>query len=507
MRKNILDYLEFNANLYPEKIIYTDECESITYSAFVKRCKEFATGLPREVYKNTVGIMLKRSLSQTIAMIGCIYAGAIYTVLDDLAPIERSKKILEVLDSKYLIYDDTVKNKINTLDISNKEINKIEYNETFKEIDEEYLKKVRKNQVSTDPMYILFTSGSTGTPKGAVLSHLNVISYLSWFKEEFDIDEKTIFANQTPLYFSMSISDVLGTLFSGSTLHIIPKVYFSFPIKLIEFMNSREVNTIYWVPSAYQIVSSIDLFKYAIPTYLTKCLFAGEVMQIKYLNYWRSYLKNALFANLFGPTETVDICTYYKVDREFNNDESLPIGYPCNNTQVFLLNDKLEEASVNEDGELYVRGSTVGLGYYNNPLKTKEAFVLNPLNKAYPEYVYKTGDICKINEKGELIYISRADFQFKHLGYRIETGEIEAAIINNSNVNACACIYDEKIDEIICLYEGREKQDALLEIVRNKLPYYMIPKKIIKLKQMVYNQNGKIDRKWLKANYNTFEGR
>ena len=150
-------------------------------------------------------------------------------------------------------------------------------------------------------------------------------------------------------------------------------------------------------------------------------------MPVKVLNDWMDKLPNVKFANLFGPTETTDICTYYKVDRRFANEESLPIGKACENLEVFLLNEKNELVSVYDktEGELYVKGAFVAMGYYNNPQKTSEAFVQNPLNPHYSEIVYKTGDICKYNDKQELIYLCRKDFQIKHMGYRIELGEIE----------------------------------------------------------------------------------
>ena len=175
-------------------------------------------------------------------------------------------------------------------------------------------------------MYILFTSGSTGIPKGTILSHKAVLSYLSWFTEEFEINEETIFGNQTPLYFSMSVSDVLSTIFSGATLYLIPKTYFSFPIKLVDYINENKINTIYWVPSALGIVSNFKVFDVKQITTLKKVLFAGEVMPTKVLNYWMDNLPNVKYSNLYGPTETTDICTFYTVDRKFESNESLPIG-------------------------------------------------------------------------------------------------------------------------------------------------------------------------------------
>ena len=366
------------------------------------------------------------------------------------------------------------------------------------------LSKIRANQISTDPAYALFTSGSTGMPKGTIVSHQNVINYIEWFTSEFEISNDTVFGSQTPFYFSMSVSDIFGTIFSGASFVIIPKTYFSFPIKLVEILNQKKINTIYWVPSALCIVANIKLFDYAKPEQLKYVLFAGEVMPNKQLNYWRKNLQNVKFANLFGPTETTDICTFYKIDRQFADDEALPIGKHCNNLETFIIDDNGKEI-VEKDkvGELFVRGSFVAFGYYDNLEKTNSAFVQNPLHNHYREIVYKTGDLVKINNYGEYEYVGRKDFQIKHMGYRIELGEIETNAGAIDGVNSVCCVYNSIKDLIIMIYEGKIKQENLFEEIKKKVPPYMVPNEIIKISMMPHNQNGKIDRAYLKNNYDT----
>ena len=338
-------------------------------------------------------------------------------------------------------------------------------------------------------------------PKGAVLSHKNVISYTEWFSKTFDISSETVFGNQTPFYFSMSVSDVYSTIKSGATLCIIPKACFSFPINLIKFLNENKVNTIYWVPSAISIVANLKLFDYLKPEHLKKVLFAGEVMPTKQLNYWIHNLdKDILFANLYGPTETTDICTYYVVDRQFRDDEPLPIGRHCDNCDVMIVTDKNKLAKVGEEGELYVRGSFVAYGYYGNDEKTKSAFVQNPLNPYYPEIVYKTGDLVKENEKGEIMYITRKDFQIKRMGYRVELGEIETAAGSIENIEECVCVFDKSSDKIILVYQGKKlTAEEILKCLKAKIPGYMMPDRVEKVALMPHNQNGKIDRKAVTA--------
>ena len=213
---------------------------------------------------------------------------------------------------------------------------------------------------------------------------------------------------------------------------------------------------------------------------------------------WINALPDAIYANLYGPTETTDICTYYIVDRKFDNNETLPIGKNSDNCGIILLTDENKQAKQGEKGEILVRGSFVAEGYYANEVKTKEVFIQNPLNNKYPEIVYKTGDIGFYNEKNELIYVSRKDYQIKHMGYRIELGEIEKNIYSIENVVLCACIYDEVDDKIILFYQGEIEEAELAKKVEGLLLPYMRPNKFIKLKKMPYNANGKIDRKELK---------
>ena len=502
--KNILEYLELSAQKYYTKIAFTDENNSITYGECVERSKKVGTQLLElNSMRQPVAVLLDKNVESLTSFFGVVYSGNFYVVIDSFMPKDRIEKIFETLKPIAMISDYAHQELAQSLH------HKVYYYEDLLnvDIDEESLKQVRNRMIDTDPLYALFTSGSTGMPKGAVVSHRNVINYALWYKETFDINEETQFGSQTPFYFSMSVSDVYSTIIAGATLHIIPKKLFSFPIKLIEYMNEKKVNTIYWVPSALCIVANLKVLNYADLEYVNKVLFAGEVMPTKQLNYWMDKLPNAMFANLFGPTETTDICTYYIVDRKFNDDEVLPIGKACNNCDVFLLDENDEEVLDDREGELCVRGSFLALGYYNNDEKTREAFVQNPLNKAYPEMIYRTGDLVKYNENGELIYITRKDFQIKHMGYRIELGEIEAAVNSLEKIQSCAVIFDDKKDKIVLIYTGKIDDKGIMEGISNKIPHYMYPNVIVKVKMMSYNQNGKIDRKWLNGHYEEMGGK
>lgn len=498
----VLDCLESTALKFADNIMCKDANKQITYADFVKNAKAIGSFLCKyEKMRRPIAVFMDNSVESWEAMMGAVYSGNFYVVIDAMMPVERIKNIFMTLKPLAVIVDAKCKNQATKLGLDLDVYNYEEIVQTS--LDENILLAARKNMIDTDPVYALFTSGSTGAPKGTVLTHLSVIKYIQWYAKTFSINEGTVFGSQTPFYFSMSVSTMFSTIYTGAKLVVIPKQLFSFPVKLIEFMNEEKINTIYWVPSAMNMIANFKaLDSYQLP-FLKTVLFAGEAMPTKQLNYWRQHLgSDTMYANLFGPTETTDIATYYIVDREFEDDEPIPIGFACNNCDVFVLKENDTLAGKDEEGELCVRGSFLASGYYDNLEKTKEVFVQNPLNTHYPELIYKTGDLVKYNDRGELVYITRKDFQIKHQGYRIELGEIETAVNAVERVHECACIYDLDRQLIVLYCSGKNlaSKDILLG-VRDRLPKYMMPNKMFFLDNMPHNANGKIDKKLLQKMY------
>ncbi len=501
MKKNILDYLEESADRNPDKIVFEEADEKISYQQFRKRARLIGSSILKQgIIRGRIAVYLDKSIDCLAAMFGILYSGSLYCVLDTRSPLERISIILKTLSPELIITDeehsDSIYNCVNESD----KCTLLEDLQRDAE-DEALLFRTLVHSIDTDPAYILFTSGSTGMPKGTVVSHRAVMNYAGSVIETFGLNETVVFGSQTPFYFSMSVLDIFVTILVGGTLVIIPRMLFSFPMRLIEFLNQHKVNTIYWVPTAMCIIANRNTFEVVCPAYLTKILFAGEVMPVKQLNYWIKYLPNCLFANLYGPTEITDTGTFYIVDRAFSDDESLPIGKSFINSDVLLLNDSDELVQDNEEGEICFRGSFLGYGYYNDWEKTSKVFCQNPLNTHYPEFIYRTGDIGKYNEYGEILYISRKDFQIKKNGYRIELGEIENNVAAIPNIHNCVCIYDSDFMKIILYYVGNMDEKQLLDILEKRLPKYMMPDYIFKRSSIPVNANGKYDRQLLEQEY------
>ena len=346
--KNVLELLERTAARLPRQTAFADQQCSYDYQTVVNIAESVGSALAANGDRNCpVAVLMERGAPCLVTLMGVLYSGNFYVVLDPEMPAERVNKILRTLQPTALICDEAHKDDPAGLDYDGKVYSAEEL--AAGQAQPELLQTVRRRMIDTDPAYAIFTSGSTGNPKGVVVNHRSVLAYSAWAADTFGISEKTIFGNQTPFYFSMSVTDIYATIRTGAQLHVIPKSYFSFPALLIRYLNERQVNTIYWVPSALSIVANLKVLDFMMAEHIEKVLFAGEVMPAKQLNYWRSKYPNALFANLFGPTETTDICTYYIVDREIKDTESVPIGIACDNCDSFVVTEDGRLAGIGEE--------------------------------------------------------------------------------------------------------------------------------------------------------------
>ena len=502
MQINVTHYLDRTAMRYPDKLAVDDTLQALTFIQLRHQALHIAWSIAETQLQNhPIAVFMQKGCDMVVSFAAINYSGNFYVPIDTKSPENRIKSIFESLQSKIVLTNRTNYEKLKLLYEG-----KIICIDTIEKdnISENVIYDILQNVIDTDPVYSIFTSGSTGNPKGVVISHRSVIDYIDWAIQTFQVDENTIIANQAPFYFDNSTLDLYLMFATGAKLLIVPEEYYAFPAKLIDLLNQKEVNFVFWVPFVLINIANYNLLEQKKPKYLKKILFAGEVMPNLHLNYWRKHLPDCLYANLYGPTEITVDCTFYIVDREFTDDEPLPIGRPCKNSGILILTNDDRLAGMNEYGELCVRGSSLSMGYYNDLEKTANVFVQNPLNPHYPEIIYRTGDVVYWNEREEIIYVGRKDFQIKHNGYRIELGEIENAALGTKLVKTTCVIYNQKQKEITMFYQSEaelnvgEFRKRMLQFV----PKYMIPTKYFHLDEMPLTANGKIDRLKLKEEFN-----
>ncbi len=505
MQINVLDYFEKTLLQYREKVAIIDNERELTFCELEEQAKKLSVLIGNRMNKinQPIGIFIPKGADSIVAFLGALYSGNFYVPLDVESPPKRLETIMTNLEPKIIITTKQYLEILLALKFNKNMIILIEeiFNEEITYDNQLILNKI-ENVIDFDPVYTIYTSGSTGIPKGVTIAHRGVIDYIDWAKSCFDISSNTIIGNQAPFYFDNSTLDIYLCLATGATLVIIPKNMFIFPARLLEYIKEKEINLVFWVPSVLVNIANLKLLDKIDISVLEKILFAGEVMPVKHLNYWRQRLNNSLFANLYGPTEITVDCTYYIVDRDWDNNESLPIGIPCRNSDVIILNENDELAGQDEKGELCVRGSSLALGYWNNFDKTNEVFTQNPLNRNYPDRIYRTGDLVYKNEEGLIIFVGRKDSQIKHQGQRIELGEIENAVLSIQEIDNACVIYDDQGKKIILCYESNKELDTVLirKELMSLLAKYMLPTKYIYFKKLPLNANGKVDRKSLKNN-------
>ena len=495
---------------YPDKTAFVDERHSYTFSQVRQMAMSIASHIRETVpgSRQPVAVLQQKSADVLITYFGIAYSGNCYSPIASDMPAGRVHKILDTLAPALMICDEENADRCGCgkeIEFAGKRLCFSQITDrTGSETEREVL-AFEEEILDTDLLYILFTSGSTGTPKGVAIQHKAVIDFTDWMTETFQISSEDRMGNQAPFYFDLSVLDVYAPIKTGTALYIIPGGLFAQPVRLLSYIKEQKLSILFWVPSALMMLSKLRAFEEVdISENLRTVLFCGEVMPNKQLNIWRHYLPDVTYVNLYGPTEATDASTCYIVDREFQDDEPLPIGKAMRNTQVLVLREDDTLAENGENGELCIRGTGLAAGYYNDPEKTAASFVQNPLNRAVPDIIYRTGDIVHYNERGELVYVSRKDFQIKHMGHRIELGEIETAASSLDGVDNCCCLYDSGRSRIVLLLETKNEtlnKKQVNEQLKEMVPEYMLPGKVFCKAQFPYNMNGKVDRKQLRAEY------
>lgn len=507
MNVNLLDCFETTVKNYPKKTAVRHKEDGVTFSDLSSRAQKLGTLLADAMdglLNRPVAVLLPKEINTVAADIGVMYSSSPFMNLDVKTPKERLKNIFALVQPAAAVTSEKYRGNLPDTDIPVILIDSLDWEGI--EADIALLQSRRAGLVDTDPLCLINTSGSTGTPKSVVLNHRSFFDFMAASDEHFGFDGTEVLGSLSPAVFDIFDFELCMLMVHGSQMVLLDSFLASFPARLLETLAASRVSFIFWVPSIMVNIANMGLLsKIQLPD-LRLVWFAGEVFPTEQFCYWYDCLPQAKFVNLYGPIEITLDCTFYEVKERPAGDEPLPIGIPYHNTDVLILNEENQRCAVGEEGELCVRGTSLAMGYYNNPERTAAAFTQNPLNPHYPELIYRTGDVACIRGDGNIMFKGRKDSLVKHMGYRIELGEIEHVIENRLKlVDYCCAVYQHEKKEIVLYYENKEEitdkdfRTALMGV----FPAYMIPSVFKKMDELPRNTNGKIDRLLLKNSADT----
>jgi amino acid adenylation domain-containing protein len=353
--------------------------------------------------------------------------------------------------------------------------------------------------IETDLAYILYTSGSTGTPKGVMISHRASLTFVDWAADCTGLGPDDRVASPAPLNFDLSVFDIFATAKTAACLALVPEGTAIFPTRLAQWLARMRISAWYSVPSVLTMLATYGNLGAVDLSALRTVIFAGEVFPAKHLNALMAALPGARYLNWYGPTET-NVCTWYEVPPGAELDAPVPIGKGCANTEVFAVAaDGSRVTKPGEEGELYARGSGLMSGYWGDADKTRQALVRNPFQAAYDEPAYRTGDLVTPDAQGNWVFLGRRDGMVKTRGYRVELGEVEAALYAHPAVREAVvlAVPDEMLGSrlrAVISADGDLTREEMVDHCRQRLPAYMVPD-IVEFRDVLpRNSNGKVDR-------------
>lgn len=506
MKSHLLDYFEETIDKKPDAIAVVHNDQTISFREIKNKSQKIASCIMRSTdycINKPIAVFLPKEINAVVADLGIMYSSNPFMNLDVKTPKERLSNIFGLIMPAAVITSKKFSKVLSDVTIPIILIDELNWENMT--ADPVLLQSRRETLIDTDPFCLINTSGSTGTPKGVVLNHRSFFDFMAVSNERFGFDGSEIMGSLSPIVFDIFDFELCMMMCNGSQLVLLDAMLAAFPARLLEKLSDNHVSFIFWVPSIMVNIANMELLdKFALPD-LKLVWFAGEVFPTKQFLVWYDKLPNTTFANLYGPIEITLDCTYYVVSERPVESEPLPIGIPYRNTDILILNDEDKKCEIGEEGELCVRGTSLAMGYYNNPEKTAAAFTQNPLNTSYPELIYRTGDMAYMREDGNIMFKGRKDSLIKHMGYRIELGEIEHVIENDLKlVKYCCAVYQYAKKVIVLYYQNDEEltEKDFRTALNKSFPAYMIPTVYIKMDELPRNTNGKIDRLMLKTKAN-----
>jgi amino acid adenylation domain-containing protein len=492
----------------PDAVAVAFEEQQLTYDELNCRANQLAhclrsLGVGADVL---VGICVERSLLMIVGLLGILKAGGAYVPLDPDYPQERLSFMLADTQIKVLLTQQNLVEKLQ----------KHQVKLVCLDTDSPVIAQCSQDNAIAPPIadvqatnlaYVIYTSGSTGQPKGVEVVHRGV-NRLLFGVNYVHLDETQRFLQIAPISFDASTFEIWGALLHGARCVLFPE---SIPTakSLSEEIHKHGI-TVLWLTSAL-FNSIIDDDPQALSE-IKQLLIGGEALSLAHVNRAFETLPFTQIINGYGPTESTTFTCCYPIPRKIETTiESIPIGSPIANTQVYILDDYLQPVPVGVPGELHIGGAGLARGYLNRPELTQEKFIPNPFDNSK---LYKTGDLARYLPDGNIEYLGRIDHQVKIRGFRIELGEIEAVLSQHEDVQISCVIVREDTPGETCTERSRSKQlvayivpqkdvtlttSELRQFLGNKLPGYMIPSAFVMLDSLPLTPNGKVDRRALKA--------
>ena len=452
--------------------------EKVTYVELSKRIDRFADFLHKNGLKHNdrIAVCIDRNINTIVAIFAIMKCNMVFVPIDPMSPVSRVKYILSDSGVKAVLID-RERSDIYSDDITFINIEEIDYSKYSSEVQNE----CRPNNLA----YIMYTSGTTGVPKGVMLEHKNLSVFVEGFWNEFGRSSERTMLQQYSYAFDGYNEEVYTTLCSGSTLVIADKEVVLDMNRLDGFITENRIDTI-----SVSAVLFAKICRYIHNPYLKTLISGGDVMKADCIKECDNSID---IYNSYGPTETSCCATYYKVDR--NENGAVPIGKNIANYGVYIMDDYLRILPIRVAGEICISGDGLARGYLNKQELTDASFVFSSYAG---EKVYRTGDIGRLESDGNIAFIGRKDHQVKIRGFRIEISEIECCIKENEDVKelyVCAVEQDDSQKELCC-YMVTDHEIDIKELKKSlikNLPSYMIPQYFIRIDNIPYNNNDKVD--------------
>jgi len=478
-----------------------------------------------------VGLLMPKMPTAIVAMLGALKADTIYVPMDPASPAVRQARVLEVSDCRCILAAGPVgpmlRDALATATLQQRPVIGWLDGAIAPEADAAPVFTSRdlaacpatapaSSNGDGDVAHILFTSGSTGLPKGVMITHASVVHLIQWARAYFGIAAADRISQHPPLRFDVSTLDVFGTLWAGAELHLVPPELNLLPHKLAQFIREARLTQWFSVPSVLNLMANFDVVRQDDFPALRRVLFAGEVLPTPTLIHWMRRLPHVQFTNLYGPTETTIVSSYYTVPRcPADEREPIPIGSACGGEELMVLDEQLRPVAPGEIGDLYIRGVGVSPGYWRDLEKTRSVFLPWRDGAGTHDRIYKTGDLARRGDDGLFHYVGRADTQIKSRGYRIELGEIETALhsLPGLRESAVVAIKSEGFEGwlICCAYVPASdigvSVQSLRKCLAEVLPAHMLPARWIRYDALPKNDNGMIDRPRLREGFSSVESR